>query len=65
MPEKVPLAAVPMPTFTENKPSAEVVGLWVSWYLMAPVAMLSRIEKRTFTAVLEMATPLAFLAMAW
>jgi hypothetical protein len=54
-----------MPTFTENKPSAEVVALWVSWYLMAPVAMLSRIEKRTFTAVLAMATPEALRAMAW
>jgi hypothetical protein len=65
MPEKVPLTTVPMPTFTENKPRAEVVGLWVSWYLIGPVAMLSRIEKRTFTAVLAMATPEAFLAMAW
>jgi hypothetical protein len=32
---------------------------------MAPVAMLSRMEKRTFTAVLAMATPLALRAMAW
>jgi hypothetical protein len=32
---------------------------------MIPVAMLSRMEKRTLTAVLAMAAPEEFRAMAW